>query len=234
MKAVILAGGLGQRLKPFTQIIPKPLLPLGKSSVLETQILSLKKCGIHDVIIATNYLSDYVKAFLDGKGYYDINISISEEKSPLGTSGPLSLLTDSLVDPFLLINGDILTTLNYSLLFEYSIGIESDIIVGVKDVKAPFEFGQIVSEGNYIVDVHEKPNFKMEILAGIYLIKPHVINLIPKNTYYGIDDLIKEMVSKNMKVAKYKITDYWLDIGRIDDYDTAQDAYDQYFSNDKV
>ena len=74
----------------------------------------------------------------------------------------------------------------------------------------------------------------MEILAGIYLIKPHVINLIPKNTYYGIDDLIKEMLSKNMKVAKYKITDYWLDIGRIDDYDTAQDAYDQYFSDDKV
>ena len=194
----------------------------------------MKKCGIHEVIIATNYLSGYVKAFIDGKGYYDINISISEEKSPLGTSGPLSLLTDSLVDPFLLINGDILTTLDYSLLFEYSIGIESDIIVGVKHVKAPFEFGQIVSEGNYIVDVHEKPNFKMEILAGIYLIKPHVINLIPKNTYYGIDDLIKEMVSKNMKVAKYKITDYWLDIGRIDDYDAAQDAYDQYFSDDKV
>lgn len=232
MKAVILAGGLGRRLKPFTQIIPKPLLPLGKSSVLETQILSLKKYGIKDVVIATNHLSDYVKAFLDGKGYYDINISISEEKKPLGTSGPLSLLADSLHDPFLVINGDILTTLDYSALFEYSLEIESDIVVGVKDVKAPFEFGQIVSEGDYIVDVHEKPDLKMEILAGIYLIKPHVLDLIPKNTYYGIDDLIKKMVSKNMKVAKYKIFDYWLDIGRIEDYGTAQNAYNQYFSDD--
>ena len=126
MKAVILAGGLGQRLKPFTQIIPKPLLPLGKSSVLETQILSLKKCGIKDVIIATNYLSDYVRAFLDGKNYYDINISISEENKPLGTCGPLSLLKDVLNSPFLLINGDILTTMDFSVLVGMLFGLLSE------------------------------------------------------------------------------------------------------------
>jgi len=232
MKAVILAGGLGQRLKPFTQIIPKPLLPLGKSSVLETQILSLKKCGIKDVIIATNYLSDYVKAFLDGKNYYDINISISEENKPLGTCGPLSLLKDVLNSPFLLINGDILTTMDFSVLFDCSNNIKSDIIVGVKEIRAPFEFGQIISDGDYIIDIYEKPELKMEILSGIYLIKPHIIDLIPKDSYYGIDSLIKTMVSKKMKVVKYKITDYWLDIGRIEDYSIAQDAFNEHFDND--
>jgi len=232
MKAVILAGGLGTRLKPFTQVIPKPLLPIGESSVLETQILNLKKSGFKEVIIATNYLSDYIKAFLDGKNYYNMNISISEESKPLGTCGPISIIKDVLRDPFLLINGDILTTLDYSKLFEYSKIIDSDIVVGVKDVTAPFEFGQIISNDNYIIDIHEKPDLKMEILSGIYLLKPHIIDLVPENTYYGIDTLIKDMVSRKMKVAKYKIKDYWLDIGRIEDYSTAQDAYNEYFSNE--
>ncbi len=232
MKAVILAGGLGTRLKPFTQVIPKPLLPIGESSVLETQILNLKKSGIREVIIATNYLSDYIKAFLDGKNYYDMTISISEETKPLGTCGPISIIKDEFIDPFLLINGDILTTLDYSKLFEYSKIIDSDIVVGVKDIIAPFEFGQIISKDNYIIDIHEKPDFKMEILSGIYLLKPHIIDIIPENTYYGIDSLIKDMVSKKMKVAKYKIKDYWLDIGRIEDYSTAQDAYNKYFSDE--
>ena len=134
--------------------------------------------------------------------------------------------------PFLLINGDILTTLDYSKLFEYSKIIDSDIVVGVKDVTAPFEFGQIISNDNYIIDIHEKPDLKIEILSGIYLLKPHIIDLVPENTYYGIDTLIKDMVSRKMKVAKYKIKDYWLDIGRIEDYSTAQDAYNEYFSNE--
>tara|TARA_Y100001970_G_C14256129_1_gene875535 strand:+ start:1006 stop:1704 length:699 start_codon:yes stop_codon:yes gene_type:complete len=232
MKAVILAGGLGTRLKPFTQVIPKPLLPIGESSVLETQILNLQKSGFKEVIIATNYLSDYIKAFLDGKNYYNMNISISEESKPLGTCGPISIIKDVLRDPFLLINGDILTTLDYSKLFEYSKIIDSDIVVGVKDVTAPFEFGQIISNDNYIIDIHEKPDLKIEILSGIYLLKPHIIDLVPENTYYGIDTLIKDMVSRKMKVAKYKIKDYWLDIGRIEDYSTAQDAYNEYFSNE--
>jgi len=232
MKAVILAGGLGARLKPFTQVIPKPLLPLGRSSVLETQILSLKKSGIKEIIIATNYLSDYIKAFLDGKNNYDITIIISEENKPLGTCGPLSLLKEQLKTPFLLINGDILTTMDFSVLFDYSKNIKSDIVVGVKEIRAPFDFGQIISDGDYIIDIYEKPELKMEILSGIYLIKPHIIDIIPKDSYYGVDSLIKTMVSRKMMVAKYKINDYWLDIGRIEDYDTAQDAYDEHFSND--
>ena len=229
MKAVILAGGLGSRLKPFTQVIPKPLLPIGNSSVLETQILSLIKYGICEVIIATNYMSDYVSAFLHNKNNYGVNITISEEKKALGTCGPLSLIKDHLDKPFLVMNGDILTTLDYCKFSDFSNDIDANLVVGTKNISSPFDFGTIISEGNYIHDIEEKPTLKMEILAGIYLIKPVILDMIPSNTYYGIDTLIKDMLDQKMKVAKYLINDYWLDIGRIDDLETAQDAFKKHF-----
>ena len=229
MKAVILAGGLGKRLRPFTQVVPKPLLPIGESSVLETQILSLKQYGVTEIIIATNFLSDYIQAFLEGKKNYGINIKISEEKNPLGTCGPVTLVKNELDTPFLLMNGDILTTIDYTKFYDYALGLDADLIVGTKEITAPFEFGKIVSDGDYIIDVEEKPDLKLEILAGIYIIKPPVLALIPNDTYYGIDTLIKDMISKKMKVAKYLIKEYWLDIGRIDDYETAQEEYNKHF-----
>tara|TARA_B100000676_G_C18027459_1_gene816509 strand:+ start:922 stop:1620 length:699 start_codon:yes stop_codon:yes gene_type:complete len=229
MKAVILAGGLGSRLKPFSRVIPKPLLPIGESSVLETQILSLKKYGVTEVIIATNFLSDYIKAFLEGKKNYGINIQISKEMKPLGTCGPITLFKDKLKEPFLLINGDILTTVDYEKFHDFAININANLIIGTREIIAPFEFGKIVSDGDYIINVEEKPDLKMEILAGIYIIKPPILEFIPEDTYYGIDSLIKDTIDKKMKVAKYAIKEYWLDIGRIDDYETAQEAYDKHF-----
>ena len=205
MKAVILAGGLGKRLRPFTQVVPKPLLPIGESSVLETQILSLKQYGVTEIIIATNFLSDYIQAFLEGKKNYGINIKISEEKNPLGTCGPVTLVKNELDTPFLLMNGDILTTIDYTKFYDYALNIDSNLIIGTKEITAPFEFGKIVSDGDYIIDVEEKPDLKLEILAGIYIIKPPVLALIPNDTYYGIDTLIKDMISKKMEVAKYLI-----------------------------
>jgi len=233
MKAVILAGGLGKRLRPFTQVVPKPLLPIGESSVLETQILSLKQYGVTEIIIATNFLSDYIQAFLEGKKNYGINIKISEEKNPLGTCGPVTLVKNELDTPFLLMNGDILTTIDYKKFYDYALNIDSNLIIGTKEITAPFEFGKIISNGDYIIDVEEKPDLKLEILAGIYIIKPPVLALIPDDTYYGIDILIKDMISKKMKVAKYLIKEYWLDIGRIDDYENARKAYEKHFQNNK-
>ncbi|MBI2011707.1 NTP transferase domain-containing protein [Candidatus Daviesbacteria bacterium] len=230
MKAVILAGGLGSRLAPFTQIIPKPLLPIGESSVLEIQILSLKKHGFDEVFIATNYLAKYVKAFL-GKGKkYGIKISFSQEKKPLGTCGPITLLKSKLTEPFFLLNGDILTTLNFRKAYDFALKNEANLVVVTKEIPAPFDFGNVKSRGDYLIDVEEKPNFKLEILAGMYIMKPAIFDLIPKNTYYGIDMLIKKMVSKKMKVGRYLMKEYWLDIGKASDYTIAQEQYHKRFS----
>jgi len=231
MKAVILAGGLGLRLKPFTQVIPKPLLPIGESSVLEIQILSLKKYGVKDIFIATNYRSEYVRAFLGNGKERGVSITFSEEKKPLGTCGPVSLLKDKLNEPFILMNGDILTTLNFKHLYKFALNIDSNLVVVTKEITTPFHFGKVNSEGDYITDIEEKPNFKLEILSGIYILRPPVFDIIPENTYYGIDSLIKDMLSKNQKVAKYLMKEYWLDIGQIDDYQMAQNAYRAHFNS---
>ncbi len=230
-KAVILAGGLGTRLHPFTQVIPKPLLPIGESSVLELQILSLQKFGINEIIIATNYMSDYVKAFLGDGSKYQVKITFSQENKPLGTCGPLSLVRDRLTEPFFLMNGDILTTLDFGAVHANAMQNEANLIVATKENLMTFQFGKILSEGEYITGVEEKPDLKLEILAGIYLMKPPVLDLIPDNEYFGIDSLIKKMLSQDLKVGKYLIKEYWLDIGRIDDYQVAQNAYTQHFSS---
>jgi len=231
MKAVILAGGLGVRLKPFTQVIPKPLLPIGESSVLEIQIMSLAKYQVREIYIATNYKSDYVQAFLGQGEKYGVSIQFSKEEKPLGTCGPITLLREQLKEPFILMNGDILTTLDFRKAYEFGVAIDSNLVVVTTEITTPFDFGNVIGEGNYITDVQEKPNLKMEILAGIYIVKPELFDLIPQNTYFGIDTLIKEMLAKNMKVGKYLMQDYWLDIGRMDDYEMAQDVYQSHFND---
>ena len=234
MKAIILAGGLGNRLKPFTQIIPKPLLPVGESSVLEIQILSLKQHGITDIFIATNYRAEYVEAFLGNGEKLGVRLQFSKEREPLGTCGPVSLIRDQLTEPFLLMNGDVLTTLDFTKAAAFAERTDADLTVMTREIVMPFQFGKIVSEGDYIVGVEEKPDLKLEILAGIYIFKPSLLGMIPRDTYYGMDTLIKDMIAGHRKIAKYPIREYWLDIGRADDYQVAQTAYKDHFAGLKA
>ncbi len=231
MKAVILAGGLGSRLKPFTEIIPKPLLPVGEKSVLEIQLNRLKKYGFDEIYFATNYKSEYIENFFGDGSRWGVRLHVSKEDKPLGTCGPLSLLKSNLNEPFLVMNGDVLTTANLSKIYDYAINIDSIFVVVSKEIITPFEFGNIVSEGDYIVKVEEKPDLKTEIIAGIYILKPEVLELVPNNQYFGMDDLIKIMLKKQQPIAKYLINEYWLDIGRIEDYQQAEEAYNNHFKN---
>ncbi len=229
MKAIILAGGLGQRLRPFTEIIPKPMLPVGESSVLEIAVLSLKTFGVTDIFVATYYRADYVQAFFGDGSNYGLNLHYSVESKPLGTCGPLSLLKEHLAEPFFMMNGDILTTLDFGKLYEFALGVNADLTVVTKNITTPFNLGKVISEGDYITTVEEKPDLEHQVVGGIYVIKPALLDLIPENTYYGIDNLIKDMLAQKMPVARYLIEDYWLDIGQVDDYQVAQEAYDEHF-----
>lgn len=231
MKAIILAGGLGTRLKPFTDIIPKPLLPVGEKSVLEIQLLRLKQCGFKTIFLATNYKSDYVKSFFGDGARLGVNLTISKEEKPLGTCGPLSLMKDQLSEPFIVMNGDILTTIDFAKFYEFSLGVDSDLVVATKEVIMPFAFGNIFSKGSYITGIEEKAALKHEIIAGIYVMKPDIFRYIPVNIYFGMDTLIKQMLKDKIPVAKYLIKEYWLDIGRIEDYNQAQNVYDEHFKD---
>jgi NDP-sugar pyrophosphorylase family protein len=230
MKAVILAGGLGERLKPFTQAIPKPLLPIGEQSLLEVQIANFVKYGVREIFIATNYKSEYIENFIGDGSRLGASVSFSREDVPLGTCGPLSLIRDKLDEPFIVMNGDILSAIDFNKLSEFAINQKSDFTVVTKNIHTPFNFGSVKSEGNRIINVEEKPDFVIEIVAGIYVMKPNLLDLIPDEKYYGIDNLISNMLSNQYPIMRYLMEEYWIDIGRIDDYTEAEKAYKSHFS----
>ena len=229
MKAVILAGGLGTRLKPLTDAIPKPLLPIGEKSLLEIQILRLKHFGFNEIYVATNYKSDYIKNFLNDGSRYGVKLYISKEEKPLGTVGPITLLKKYLDEPFILMNGDILTTADFSKLYNFALKMESLLTVAIKKIIMPFAFGNIYYKDNYVTGIEEKPDLEVEILSGIYVMHPAIFELIPNDQYYGIDHLIKRMLKDKIPVTKYHLTELWLDIGQLPDYERAQVIYKKHF-----
>lgn len=229
MKAVILAGGLGMRLRPFTEVIPKPLLPIGEKAILEIQIEHLKKYGFDEIYVATNYKSEYIENFLGDGSKYGIRLMISKETKPLGTVGPLTLLKKQLNQTFLVMNGDILTLMDFSKFYKFAIEKGADLTIATKEILTPFQFGNIYSKGDYVTDIEEKPNIKTKILAGIYIFKPSILQIIPANEMFNMDELIKLMLLKEIPIVKYEIYEYWLDVGQIGDYQKAQEIGKKHF-----
>ncbi|MCB5288377.1 MAG: NTP transferase domain-containing protein [Candidatus Cloacimonetes bacterium] len=229
MKAVILSGGLGTRLKPFTEVIPKPLLPIGEKAVLEIQIEHLRANGFNHIYLATNYKSAYIENFFGNGSKYGVELTISKEEIPLGTAGPVKLLEDQLTEPFLVMNGDILTQLSYKKLYEFASNNDSLLTICTKEIVTPFQFGNIHTEGDFVTGIEEKPNIRTNILAGIYIFKPSILDLIPDGEYFGMDSLIKKMIDLKLPITHYPIEEYWLDIGQVKDYELAQEVYKEKF-----
>ena len=231
MKAVILAGGLGSRLKPFTEIIPKPLLPIGEKSILEIQIERLKKYGFKEIYLATNYKSEYIGNYFGDGSRYGVSLKVSKEEKPLGTAGPLLLLKEELTEPFIVMNGDILSLIDFEDLYNFAQQQKSLLTITIKKEITPFAFGNIFFNGDEVTDIEEKPDIVMYILAGIYVMKPEIFGLFPADEYFGMDQLIKKMLSEKRTVSKYDLKDYWLDIGRLNDYEKAQKDYKSFFED---
>ncbi|HTB05408.1 MAG TPA: sugar phosphate nucleotidyltransferase [Bacteroidia bacterium] len=229
MKAVILAGGLGSRLKPFTEIIPKPLLPIGEKAVLEIQIERFKKHGFDEIYLATNYKSEYVENFIGDGSRYGIKLMLSREEKPLGTAGPLTLLKDKLTEPFVVMNGDILSLIDFTKLYDFALQQKNALTITIKKIVTPYAFGNIFFKGDLVTNIEEKPDIITYALAGIYVMTPEIFNYIPEDTFYGMDLLIRGMLAKNKPISKYEIEEYWLDIGRIEDYTKAQEVYKTHF-----
>ncbi|QQS35540.1 MAG: NTP transferase domain-containing protein [Ignavibacteriales bacterium] len=232
MKAVILAGGLGTRLRPFTEVIPKPLLPIGEKAVLEIQLEHLKGFGFDEIFLATNYKSDYVENFFGDGSRYGVKLTISKEDEPRGTAGPVKLLKEFLTEPFILMNGDILSLINFSEFYKFALKQDTLLTISVKKIVTPYDFGNIYFKGDYVTNLEEKPDIITYALAGIYVMKPEILDLIPDNQYYGMDTLMKSMLGKNIPISKWEIKEYWLDIGRVDDFEQAQETFKAHFNQE--
>ncbi len=232
LKAVILAGGLGTRLRPFTETIPKPLLPVGEKAVLEIQIERLAKHGVTDVFLATNYRSQYIENFFGDGSRYGVHLCVSKEQKPLGTAGPLTLLKSWLTEPFIVMNGDILSLIDFGDIVAHAQRTGAILTVAVKKEITPFAFGNIFFDGDFVTNIEEKPNIELYILAGIYVMTPAIFDYLPDDQYYGMDMLMKDLLARHIPVAKYDLKEYWLDIGRLSDYEQAQEVYKTYFSDE--
>lgn len=218
MKAVILAGGEGTRLRPFTHMIPKPLMPIGETPIIEIILKQLKKSGFNNIIISTGYKENLIRMFLNGADKkYDLNIKYSHEDAPLGTVGSLSLIRNELNDDFILMNGDTLCTVNYGKLMKYhkKSGSMATITLHKKEIK--IDFGVVKLDGNDIIDYIEKPTHSYFVSIGVYVFKPEVLKYIPDEKL-DFPDLIKILIKNNEKVGAYIFEDYWQDIGRHEDY----------------
>jgi NDP-sugar pyrophosphorylase family protein len=226
MQAVILAGGRGTRLAPYTTVVPKPLIPIGDMPILEVVLRQLRARGFQRVTIAVGYLAGLLQAFFgDGSGL-GLEIRYSIEKEPLGTVGPLTLIPD-LDETFLVMNGDTLTTLDYAALIAQhkSSGAAATIATHKREVR--IDFG-VVEAGadDAITDYREKPAFDYRVSMGVYVFERRILDLIEEGRHFDLPDLIKLLLTRGERVASYPFDGYWLDIGRHDDHAQAVEEFE--------
>jgi NDP-mannose synthase len=227
MKAVILAGGKGRRLAPYTTTLPKPLLPVGEMPILEILLLQLKFFGIKDISLCVGYLGSLIQAYF-GKGErYGMNIEYSFENQPLGTAGPLKLV-EGLSEPFLVMNGDLLTTINFRGLIDYHLqhGEKATISLAERHVKLDFGVIEYDQDGN-LIDYQEKPVTRFFVSMGVYVFHPAVLNFIERGTKLDLPDLVLNLKRAGTVVKTYIPACQWLDIGRPEDYEEANRMMDQ-------
>jgi len=228
MRAIILAGGKGTRLLPYTTLIPKPLVPLGgKYSILEIIIMQLASSGFTHITLAVNHLSQLIKAFFGDGSRFGVTLDYSQEEDELSTIGPLTLI-DDLPENFLVMNGDILCDLNYRAFFETHVEANSPISVSVYRRQLRIDFGVLRYDANgNLNEYQEKPIYDFDVSMGIYCINRPVIDALPRGVKYGFDDLMVDGIAKKQSIHIRPFSGYWLDIGRPDDYQYANEHFEE-------
>lgn len=221
LQAVIMAGGYGMRLRPLTESLPKPMLPVGGRPLMELIIEQLRRAGVRRVNITTHYLSKkIIEHFGDGRDF-GIEINYVTEDRPLGTAGALGLL-DPPDEPLLVINGDILTRVDFRAMLDYHRNHHADLTVGVRRYDIQVPYGVLECEGPRVLRMYEKPQLRFVVNAGIYLLDPSVYRYIPSGQRFDMTDLIRRLLEENRRVVSFPVVEYWLDIGRPADYEQAQ------------
>jgi NDP-sugar pyrophosphorylase family protein len=218
-----MAGGIGSRLKPMTLAIPKPLIPVGDKPILETLLRWLSKQGFRDIILCVGYKSELIEAYFGDGSRFGVRISYFKEKKRLGTAGALRPVRDifRINEPILMMNGDIITKLDFRKMVDFHFKNNSNITIGTKEKEMQTKYGVLDIKENRLVGVREKPSFKFNISAGIYIINPDMLNYIRPNSYFDMPALINTCLKNKRKVLCYDIKEYWKAIDRFEDFNEA-------------
>ena len=228
MQALILAGGKGTRLRPYTTVLPKPLMPVGDYPILEIILRQLRGAGVSEVILAVGYMSQLFEAFFQDGSRYGLRIVYSFEEQPLGTAGPLALALQRLNDDVLVMNGDLLTSLNYRRLFEYHKQHGAAATIGLYQREAKIDFGVIERDTDHrLIRYVEKPTYHFDVSMGVNVLhRDAIAPYLTPGKHLDLPDLMRSLVRDGHPVYCYQEPCCWLDIGRVEDYQVATEIFE--------
>jgi len=228
MRAVLLAGGEGQRLRPYTTVLPKPLMPVGDRPIMDVIVRQLRHAGVARITVATGYLAELIEVFFGDGSKYGVPIDYFREHEPLGTAGALALI-DGLDDHFLVMNGDVLTDLDYARFYDHHRDSDAAATIATQNREVEISLGVMRFEDEAdptrLTDYLEKPHIQYQVSMGVYCFSPEVLPLIEPGRRLDFPDLVLRLLERGMTVRAWRSSDYWRDIGRHDDYELALDDF---------
>ena len=228
-RVVLMVGGLGTRLRPLTEHTPKPMLKVGNRPILETIILNFKKYGFTHIILSVSYKSEIIEAYFKDGSEFGVHIEYIHEEKRMGTAGALSLIKEKLNEPFFVMNGDLLTNINFEHMLEYHLSNDATATMGVREYDFQVPYGVVNIAGIEIQSIEEKPLHRFFVSGGVYTLNPEVLEYIPDNAFYDMPTLFEKMIVEKKKSISFPIREYWLDIGRVEEFEKANSEYHEVF-----
>jgi len=228
-KVVIMTGGIGKRLGPLTKETPKPMLKVGDKPILESIIFSFKKYGFIDIVLSVNYKSEIIENYFGDGSNFGVNITYIHENKRMGTAGALNYMRELLSEPFFVMNGDLLTNINFEHMMDYHLENRSIATMGVREYDFQVPYGVLNLEGINIKSISEKPIHSFYVNCGVYVLDTQVLDFVPENEFFDMPTLFEKVIDKNLKCISFPIREYWLDIGRIEEFEKANTEYHKVF-----
>lgn len=226
---VLMAGGLGTRLKPLTDDCPKPLLKVGDKPILETIIENFRDSGFYKFYLSVNYKSEMIEEYFGDGSRWGIQIKYIHEVKRMGTAGALSLLPERPSKPIIVMNGDLLTKVNFNLLLDFHNEYKSQATMCVREFDYQIPYGVVRLDKQRLLSIEEKPVHRSFVSAGIYVLDPIALDFIPMDSFYDMPTLFERLIESNYSTSVFPIREYWCDIGRLDDYEKANLEYEEVF-----
>nr|WP_320148032.1 nucleotidyltransferase family protein [uncultured Anaeromusa sp.] len=226
---VLMAGGLGSRLGELTRNCPKPLLKVGSKPILETILDNFISYGYRKFYISVNYKAELIEDYFGDGSKWGVEIRYLKEEKRLGTAGALSLLPEKPRTALFVMNGDLLTKVNFNQLMQFHLDYQTEATMCIREYTMQVPYGVVQTETQYLKGIIEKPSKQFYVSAGIYIIEPELLDLIPKNTFYDIPQLFEHMLQQDRKITVFPIREYWIDIGRASDFEQANQEHAEVF-----
>ena len=228
-RVILMVGGLGTRLRPLTQDTPKPMLKVGNKPILQTIVEKFAEYGFVNITMCVNFNASIIRDYFGDGREFGVNIDYVLEQKRMGTAGALSLLKERPSEPFFVMNGDLLTNVNFEHIFNYHMLNKATATMCVREYDYEVPYGVVEMNDNKIKQIVEKPVQKFFVSAGIYMLSPEILDLIPKNEFYDMPTLFEKLIKLSKNVISFPIREYWLDIGRMEEYQRANEEYKEVF-----